>query len=118
MNMNSIVQTLVTWLAVAILVAAGAWFITRGGRIAQIDRELSLGYATDRFGEPNDPSKPDSGEVWRAEQVSRDNKITLAFSIGAASALLWIVGRSLRQSADDIQNIKHPNRLHADQTNA
>ena len=94
------------------MISTGYWMVTRSARIAEIERELNLGYATDRFGEPSVPGKPDSGEVWRAEQVSRDNKITLWIMVAAVPSLLWVIVRvwiwstaeTRSQSPDNITN--------------
>jgi len=87
------IQKTVTVLAGVMLISTGYWMVTRSARIAEIDHELNLGYATDRFGEPSVPGKPDSGEVWRAEQVSRDNQITLWVLVAAVPSLLWVIVR-------------------------
>lgn len=78
--------------AILVLIIAGTRVATRGLRIAAIDHELSVGYATDRFGEPADPdpTKPDSGEIWREEQVAKDDKRTMLHLAAAAPGLIWL----------------------------
>lgn len=77
-------------LSTVVLAVTTYWLATRSARIAAIDHELNLGYATDRFGEPSVPGKPDSGDVWRAEQVASDNKVTFWLLAAALPALFWV----------------------------
>lgn len=109
--MRHTVKTSVTILATVVLIVTGYWLVTRTARIASIDYELNLGYATDRFGEPSDPSKPDSGDLWRAEQITRDNKVTFWLTAAAMPALLWVIRSAIRRSAErgNVSSSRHVN---------
>ncbi|MCA8991240.1 MAG: hypothetical protein KDA88_04635 [Planctomycetaceae bacterium] len=83
---------LITTISVIVLLATAGRVATRSVRMTAIDHELSLGYATDRWGEPNpaNPPGPDAGELWRAEQVAHDDRTTLLFLAVSVLPAVWI----------------------------
>jgi cytochrome bd-type quinol oxidase subunit 1 len=97
-QMRHTVQVSLAVVSTVVLLVTAYWLLTRSARIAAIDYELNLGYATDRFGEPSDPSKPDSGDVWRAEQIATDNKVTFGLIAAAAPAVLWVLCSMIKRS--------------------
>ena len=80
--------------AALVLIVTAYRVATRPFRVAKIDYELNQGYATDRWGEP--PSLPDAGKLWREEQVSRDDRVTILLCVATIPALIWMGRRLVR----------------------